>query len=578
MLCQDSFFLDSGGVRLAASLIQPEGGARGLLLVAQPLVEERKASLPPIVEASRRLAEGLGLAVLRVDYPGTGDSVGAFADYGPEDWIAALACAVEWLRLHFGDKPLFCLGVRTGAALLSRLPAAAIGAAGNVFWDPVDGADSVRQWMQRHSVNSMIAYGKAQKSRGAIEAELKTGGSADLDGFELTGRQYAALSSLELGAPEVPTLMIVAGRPSASAAKWAEANGGKVEQAAFRTPPYWNSVGYVDTAELRDATAAWLEAKGMGNGERGMGNGERGTGNGASFNPSTLQPFNPSTLSERFVSFESGGAIVRGVLTLPQGEIRRTVLFLGGWSGDRQGPHRLFLLYARRLAAGGAASLRIDYRGRGESDLSHGDAGIATMADDAERAAAWLRDGGFAPQGLDVVAICSGCKVALTLATRAEIRHLDLLSAEAMGALRAKGTNAAKTASALKTYARKLFRRETWRKIFKGEVRTDMVGKALVRHETRGADEAKSEDRVLDRLRSFKGTLFFIYGGSDPDAPGASAAYRAFCRRHGLRASFDEIPYAGHSYYALDWTDTLFAKLDDDGRIARDDATPRAGK
>ncbi len=570
MLRQDSFFLDSGGARLAASLIRPEDDVRGLLLVAQPLVEERKASLPPIVAASRRLAEGLGLAVLRVDYPGTGDSGGAFSDYGPEDWLAALSCAVEWLRLHFGDKPLFCLGVRTGAALLSRLPAAATGVAGNVFWDPVDGADSVRQWMQRHSVNSMIAYGKAQKSRGAIEAELKAGVSADLDGFELTGRQYAALSALELGAPEVPTLLAVAGRPSVSAAKWAEANEGKVEQTAFRTPPYWNSVGYVDTAELRDATAAWLEAKGMGNGERGM-------GDGAPFNSSTLQSFNPSTLSERFVSFESDGATVRGVLTLPEGEIHRTVLFLGGWSGDRQGPHRLFLLYARRLAAGGTASLRIDYRGRGESDLSHGDAGIATMADDAERAAAWLREGGFAPQGLDVVAICSGCKVALTLATRTEIRHLDLLSAEAMGSLRAKGTNANKTFSALKAYARKLFRRETWRKIFKGEVRTDMVGKALVRHETRGADEAKAEDRVLDRLRSFRGTLFFIYGGSDPDAPAASAAYRAFCRRHGLRAAFDEIPHAGHSYYALDWTDTLFSKLDDDGRVARRDAMPPSG-
>ena len=577
MLRQDSFFLDSGGASLAASLIRPEGDVRGLLLVAQPLVEERKASLPPLVEASRRLAERLGLAVLRVDYPGTGDSGGNFADYGLEDWIAALACAVEWLRLHFGDKPLFCLGVRTGAARLSRLPADATEAAGHVFWDPVDGADSVRQWMQRHSVNSMIAYGKAQKSRGAIEAELKAGGSADLDGFELTGRQYAALSSLELGAPEAPTLMVVAGRPSASAAKWAEANGDKVEQAVFHTPPYWNSVGYVDTAELRDAMAAWLTAVAeVPSSQFPVPSSCEGTARPAT-NPPPLQPSNPLTLSERFVSFESGGATVRGVLTLPKGEIRRTVLFLGGWSGDRQGPHRLFLLYARRLAAGGAASLRIDYRGRGESDLSHDAAGIATMADDAERAAAWLRDGGFAPQGLDVVAICSGCKVALTLATRAEIRHLDLLSAEAMGSLRAKGTNVAKTASALKTYARKLFRRETWRKIFKGEVRTDMVGKALVRHETRGADEAKAEDRVLDRLRAFKGTLFFIYGGSDPDAPGASAAYRTFCRRHGLRASFDEIPHAGHSYYALDWTDTLFSKLDDEGRVARRDATPPSG-
>jgi pimeloyl-ACP methyl ester carboxylesterase len=249
-------------------------------------------------------------------------------------------------------------------------------------------------------------------------------------------------------------------------------------------------------------------------------------------------------------------------LTVPEGEIRRTVLFLGGWSGDRQGPHRLFLLYARHLAGQGTASLRIDYRGRGESDGEHNDAGIATMADDAERAVEWLRSEGLLPCGLDVIAICSGCKVAITLATRVEVRHLDLLSAEAMGSLRAKGTNAAKTASALQKYFRKLFRRETWRKIFRGEVRTDMVGKALAHHETRSADEAKAEDGVLGRFRSYRGTIAFVYGGSDPDAPGARAGYGRFCRRHSISATFDTVPNAGHSYYALDWTDRVFELLD----------------
>jgi pimeloyl-ACP methyl ester carboxylesterase len=265
---------------------------------------------------------------------------------------------------------------------------------------------------------------------------------------------------------------------------------------------------------------------------------------------------------ERFVSFESGGKVVRGVLTVPEGEIRRTVLFLGGWSGDRQGPHRLFLLYARHLAGQGTASLRIDYRGRGESDGEHNDAGIATMADDAERAVEWLRSEGLLPCGLDVIAICSGCKVAITLATRVEVRHLDLLSAEAMGSLRAKGTNAAKTASALQKYFRKLFRRETWRKIFRGEVRTDMVGKALAHHETRSADEAKAEDGVLNRFRSYRGTIAFVYGGSDPDAPGARAGYGRFCRKHAISATFDIVPNAGHSYYALDWSARVFELLD----------------
>jgi pimeloyl-ACP methyl ester carboxylesterase len=290
----------------------PSNGVRRLLLVAQPLVEERKAALPAIIEASRQLAERLDFAVLRVDYPGTGDSEGNFADFGPDDWSAALADAAAWLGEHFGSLPLICLGIRTGAALLlanaagafeqqlvlgSKFSVPGSGAASvplpwvaMVLWDPVSGEEVVKQWLQRHMVNDMVAYGKARVSRSALEATLAGGGSADLDGFELTGAQYAGLSSLGLGNVSARTLAVVSGRPSPATAKWAEANAGTVELVQLRTPPYWNSVGYVDTADLRHATEAWLVGEGTGNREQGIGNGERGTGD-----PSTLQPFNSST-------------------------------------------------------------------------------------------------------------------------------------------------------------------------------------------------------------------------------------------------------------------------------------------
>ena len=258
MLQQQSFHLESHGVRLAASQIVPADGVRGLLLVAQPLVEERKASLPAIVEMSRQLAEATGVAVLRVDYPGTGDSEGAFADFGPEAWIEALDDAAKWLCSEFGELPLFGLGVRTGAALLTASQCDCLRNAPKVLLDPVSGEEAVKQWLQRHMVNDMVAYGKARVSRAALEGTLDGGGSVDLDGFELTGAQYAGLLSLGLGDVPSRTLAVVSGRPSAATAKWAEVNAAKVELRPFRTPPYWNSVGYVDTAELRDVTATWL--------------------------------------------------------------------------------------------------------------------------------------------------------------------------------------------------------------------------------------------------------------------------------------------------------------------------------
>jgi hypothetical protein len=122
-----------------------------------------------------------------------------------------------------------------------------------------------------------------------------------------------------------------------------------------------------------------------------------------------------------------------------------------------------------------------------------------------------------------------------------------------MGSLRAAGTNRRKTGHALRAYARKLLRFETWRKLLRGQVRTDMVRKALVQHETRSAAEAAHEDVVLRSFRSYRGRMLFTFGGSDPDTPGSSAAYRSFCTRHGIAHNCHIVPHAGHSYYAAEW-------------------------
>lgn len=153
-----------------------------------------------------------------------------------------------------------------------------------------------------------------------------------------------------------------------------------------------------------------------------------------------------------------------------------------------------------------------------------------------------------------VAAICSGCKVAISVAAaEPDIAALALWSPESMGALRAAATGRRRSWGALKTYAIKLTRRETWVKLATGRVRTDMIRNALVRHETRSAREAAEEDRILERFRGYAGRIRFIFGGSDPDAPGSSAAYAAFCTRHGIRHDVYTVPCAGHSFYGLSW-------------------------
>jgi len=240
---------------------------------------------------------------------------------------------------------------------------------------------------------------------------------------------------------------------------------------------------------------------------------------------------------------------------------RRFALFLSGWTGCGLGPHNVFVTMARRLASEGVGCLRIDFGGRGDSEGDPAAASIAGMADDARSALAWLRDRQGASQGdLAIVAICSGCKVAIgAAAAEADVRSLCLWSPEPMGSLRPSTTNRRKTRAALRTYFLKLLRPETWRKLLSGRVRGGMVRKALLAHETRAEDEATQEDAVLTRFRDYRGRVFAVFGEGDPEAAGSEAAYGTFCARHGIPWERHVIPREGHSFYRAEWADELVA-------------------
>ena len=552
-----SFFLSAASSRLAASCLFPDDRlVQGAILIAPPLVEERKGAILPMVEAARRFVDELHVVVLRIDYSGTGDSQGAFETARPLDWPREIADASDWLMHFVPGVPLCWFAIRTGCPLvLQALDLAKKRPDALLFWDAVSGRESLQQWLRRHMVNNMIAYGSAHVSRAELEKNLGEGGrTVDLDGFAFAAPvsaalQRAALPTLAQSSEWPPLLSLASGHPSSDLKKALEGRS-RVTEKQLHLPPYWNSVGYIDTVQLREASLPWLKKCFQETAAVSL-----------AIPPSAFSM--DGSGNERMVAIPDHGRTIRGVLhnrskkTAPDG---RAVLFLGGWSGDRKGPHRLFVEFARDLALRGIPSLRIDYRGRGEGDGSAADGSIRKMVEDASSAITWLHESGKAPKGVVLVAICSGCKVAITASSEPAVNRLVLWSAETMGSLRSSSTNARKTFANLGVYFKKLFRAETWRKLARGEVNTNMVGKALVHHETRSASEAKDEDRTLRTFRSFRGPLTFIYGSSDPNAPAAQAAYKRFCKRYGLKADFSVIPNAGHSYYGLDWTEELLKR------------------
>ncbi|MBP5509431.1 MAG: alpha/beta fold hydrolase [Kiritimatiellae bacterium] len=512
---QTSFSLLSGSFHLAATLFTPAHTLRGAALLVLPLAEERKGALPFFVAFARSL-ETAGFASLLFDFAGTGDSEGDFAHVPEGQFLSDLATAHDWLRMRYPDLPLVLCGLRTGAVLAQRYAAVHPDFRKVVCWSPVAGTDFVNQLLQRRMVNDMVAYGKARASRASLLAALEAGRSVDLDGYVFTGAVYRALKNLVADDPGVPVF---------------------TTPATVKYPPFWNTVGHVDLDGLIRETVQNIAGDGDSESSR------------------------PPEVSGGFGLSGKTGEIdgARYIWDGPEGTPERGLLFLHGWSGDRTGPHRLFVQFARRTAKNGILCLRVDFIGRGLSDGAASDASIAGMAKTAEACLAELRNALPAGAPIQIAAICSGCKVAITLAAaHPELDRLLLWSPESMGSLRAGATSRRKRWHTLLTYAKKLTSPETWKKLLTGKVNSKLVAKALAQKaEVRSAEEAATEDATLETFRFYRRPIHFFFGGSDPDAKGSSAAYEMFCRKNKIPFSLDWIPNAGHSYYGEAWTRQL---------------------
>ncbi|MDA3924162.1 MAG: alpha/beta hydrolase [Kiritimatiellae bacterium] len=567
---QQSFFLRSGGEYLACTALIPEY-AKGAVIMLSPFAEERKGTLPLFLQIGRKL-HAENIATLIFDWHGSGDSSGDFESATPEQFRNDFKAALTWLRTTLPDMPVTAIGVRLSATLLTQIAADIPYLENIVLISPTTGFEFIRQLLQRRMVNDMVAYGKAIESRASLLERLKKGESIDLDGYifsasfhswiegiSISNIQHPPTPKLRRTSPtssyakttadksNVPQTLLIPGGHSKKTVMEISEHLSDAETAEIRFPPFWNTVGHVDLNELIECIAKWVNAK--------------------QATPSIYAKGCNLTMPESVPgmqliniakSCDSEKNIIRAAINTPISTPQAGVLFLPGWSGDRTGPHRLFMQLARKLNNSGYLCMRPDFQGRGLSDGCHADASIASMAEDAAEALADLKERLPADMPIYVAAICSGCKVAITLAAKhPEINKLLLLSAESMGSLRSSKTDSNKTKRALHTYIKKLTQLETWKKILTGKIQTKMVTKALVKHETRSDDESETEDYTLAKFKSFSNPVHFVFGGSDPDASGSMAAYKAYCEDHSIPHSIHLIPHAGHSYYSAKWSNEV---------------------
>ena len=256
------------------------------------------------------------------------------------------------------------------------------------------------------------------------------------------------------------------------------------------------------------------------------------------------------------VTFTSGGLRLAGILGRPDANAGNGVVLVHGWSGYRIGPHRILARTARRLNAAGFATLHFDLRGRGDSAGDYDETDLDMMNEDTVAAAQALKE----RAGCGTVAllgICSGANVALGAATLdrslAPVVAWSALPFQKQVTAKQRG---ARRRGALTSYARKLFRRETWRKLVAGRVNYKLVRKAV-----RGSDAVTRQGRnlkdsrrdILAELADYPGRVLFIHGSKDAEGMAGREHFQAFFADRPGQAEFHLVEGANHSFYSLAW-------------------------
>jgi dienelactone hydrolase len=128
-------------------------------------------------------------------------------------------------------------------------------------------------------------------------------------------------------------------------------------------------------------------------------------------------------MMQEHVTLESKGQMVSGFVHRPAGDgpWPAVLLFHGFMAAKSQPPHRLFVQLAEALVQAGTVSLRIDFRGRGDSEGETIDITPAGDLNDAQVALDFLaRQAYVDPQRLAVLGISWGGAIAACLTGRDE--------------------------------------------------------------------------------------------------------------------------------------------------------------
>jgi alpha-beta hydrolase superfamily lysophospholipase len=482
-------YFPSGDRHLSGWLHLPAGAPRAStgLVICNPFGYEAICSHRSI-RAFANAAASIGIAALRFDYAGTGDSedVDPLANQIPE-WTRNTVAAIDALRRHSGVSRICLLGFRTGALVASLAAVDREVVKGLIAVAPVM---SGRKYL-RELRTIQLAAGRRAPSGGDQAMEVS--------GFLLAAATVAALSETDIEAqcPAMPAEVMIIDRAEAPGARaWADAlaqRGTKVNYTALSgfvrmmmTQPHLTIIPQGMIA----ATCEWLSQLAAGENENAGRNHEPAqepTSSDAAF---SFAASSGMILTEAGCRIP-GEAALFGIVTTPApGENRhRGVVLLNAGATHHVGPNRMYVKMARRWAEQGYVVLRLDVRGLGDSPLESGGPDCEVYPENAVddvRAAVEYLQSHYGVNNVTLAGLCSGAFHAL----RAAIAHVAVNRIIMVNPLNFFW-NEGRTQSDLlqlgfvhnpRMYLQQNIPTKFWRRLFSGQVNVSRLLKIYTKH------------------------------------------------------------------------------------------------
>ncbi|MDP6118520.1 MAG: alpha/beta hydrolase [Planctomycetota bacterium] len=261
---EDFVQISSGGQNVYGILHLPDGDPTHAIVYCSPFAEEQKSTYRVFVELARHLADK-GVASLRFDYRGTGDSDGYFQDYLLEDWIGDTVAAIECLKEKSGLDRICVLGVRFGGFIGIQAAQQSESVSDLILWQPIiSGKQFHRQEMRRFMIRQMMTSGKATKGEEELASDAEEENVIDMDGYlmrkELTeGIKETDLTSADTSVPDRTLLLQISHNDKVSKEySTFLSNHADVELQTLICEPFWNRIGFVDTVSVFEITREWL--------------------------------------------------------------------------------------------------------------------------------------------------------------------------------------------------------------------------------------------------------------------------------------------------------------------------------